>query len=941
MLFRPSLGIAHFAFCLLHSAFAMAAADCLFEDGRSDWRISIREEADPAEVFAAETLQTNILKISGALLPIVREKIPGAPKALVVSPSLPKGPDDLVAIRTADGCIRFEGNSPRATIYAACRFLQDQLGARWYWPGEDGEYMPRLRRYEIPALDWSCKPAFRFRELSQCSYHGHVPTEYWLAKLGMNMGCQSKFTADLFIRTTGGHVIGIDGEKMFAEHPDWFSFVDGRRIKEGIAGCWSNPEFTAAMVERLRERIRKGRSEILRAFPYDTTLRCQCPECTKNPDRSSRWYDYYAHLAEEVKKEFPDIRVAGVAYQEYSVPPAHPVKELEWVEYCQSDRCYIHPFDDTNCPVNRKSMEVVGRWREMAPMGVYGYHFDIFSDGHFVPFWNMLADEARTYARMGFLRMKTEMPIGRPKGAAREALGHIQFRIPYYIYAQLTWNPDANVDDILRDWCEHVYGAGAGPMHEYLVRFAANWDAMKCHISYFGSRAASIAQSLISPEFLKFAWGRIEAAETAVKASGGGPDAERALREIGTERALLRQWELTWELSSADRVTYVPPHFGDERPLEEIPAVSVTDLGDKDRRAPHQPTDIRLWWTDEAFHIHVDARDDDIAGLMAGEPGRDIPFWNHDNVEIFIGIGDGLYRQLGVTPSGGTYDAMGQDTSWNPEWTARTAIGEDRWTADITLPFASICGARPKNGDTWQLSVIRNDKGHRACGFPGPVYRDLALMASIVFSDKAKGRRIVWLVPKEDTARRFQTYRSSLAARGWNAECFTGTNGADRADIEHADVIFVHTYKNELSVDFYQKRIVPAVARGAVLFLNSYYWCTDLDKKFGDPTFKVNFKDDVSKPRRATWFTTNSFATTPNRIRAANMTTPPGVLFPDSPDSWEVLAKQRQKSTGEEHPFMIVRPYGKGSVLITASLYGELLDCVDNAWEYNAVLKRD
>jgi hypothetical protein len=38
---------------------------------------------------------------------------------------------------------------------------------------------------------------------------------------------------------------------------------------------------------------------------------------------------------------------------------------------------------------------------------------------------------------------------------------------------------------------------------------------------------------------------------------------------------------------------------------------------------------------------------------------------------------------------------------------------------------------------------------------------------------------------------------------------------------------------------------------------------------------------------------------------------------------------------------MIVRPYGKGSVLITASLYGELLDCVDNAWAYNAVLKRD
>ena len=54
-----------------------------------------------------------------------------------------------------------------------------------------------------------------------------------------------------------------------------------------------------------------------------------------------------------MKKEFPDIRVAGVAYQEYSVPPTRPVKGLEWGEYCQYDRCYIHPLDDTNCPVNR------------------------------------------------------------------------------------------------------------------------------------------------------------------------------------------------------------------------------------------------------------------------------------------------------------------------------------------------------------------------------------------------------------------------------------------------------------------------------------------------------------------------------------------------------------------------------------------------------------
>ncbi len=929
---------------LVEMATLPSNADCLFENGRSDWRIVIREDADSAEEHAAQELQTNIVKIAGAVLPIVRENTPVAPKAVVIASSLPAGPDDLVAMRTADGNLYLEGNQPRVTLYAVSHFLQDQLGARWYWPGDDGEYLPKLDRYELPELDWRFQPGFRYRDLSQCSYHGHIPTEYWLAKMGMNMGCQNDRTAHLFVRATAGHLIGVnakgpDGRDMFAEHPDWFSFIDGRRVKEGVAGCWSNPEFTAAMVERLKDLVRKNKSDVLRAFPFDTTLRCQCPECTKNPDRSSRWYDYYAHLAEEVKKEFPDIRVAGIAYQEYSVPPAHPVKGLEWVEYCQSDRCYIHKLDNPDCPVNKKSMESLNRWREMAPIGVYGYHFDVFNVGHFLPIWNVLADEARAYAKLGLVRFKTEMPIGRPKGAAREELNHIRHRIAYYVYAKLAWDPDADVDAILRDWCDHVYGAGSKPMHDYLVRFARAWDEMTCHISYFLSNAAGIAPNLITPDLLAYCRGKLDDAEAAVKAAGDTPEAVRALGEIGTERALLRQWEKDWELSSTNHVSYVPPHFDEGTPFGKVPQVNVADNGDADRRLPHQPTEIRIYWSDEALHIQVVAHDNDIANLRTGETGRDIPFWNSDSVEIFLGLGDGIYRQLGVTPAGGTYEALGQDSSWNIDWTAKTEIGADRWTADITLPFSSLVGEKPKNGETWQLSVIRNNKDHRACGFPRPVYRDLSLMASIVFSDKARGQRLVWLFPKEEYARRFRAYRPALASLGWNAACFTGTNEADRADIEHADVIVVTTYQNRLSVDFYRKRIVPAVARGAVLFLNSYAWCTDLDVKFGDPTFKVNFKDDVSRPRRATWFTETSFATTPNKIRV--QTTPAGVLFPDSPDSWEVLAKQRQKSTGEERPYMIVRPYGKGSVLITASLYGELLDCVDNAWAYNAVLKRD
>ena len=181
--------------------------------------------------------------------------------------------------------------------------------------------------------------------------------------------------------------------------------------------------------------------------------------------------------------------------------------------------------------------------------------------------------------------------------------------------------------------------------------------------------------------------------------------------------------------------------------------------------------------------------------------------------------------------------------------------------------------------------------------------------------------------------------RPQLYARGWNATCFIGAEEAEKADVASADLIFVGSGQDNLSEKFYRERVIPAVEGGAVLFIDSYYGIGDLQRKFGDETFKVGYSDDSAAPRRATWFTTNTFATIPNRIRTG--TTPPGVLLPESPESWEILAMHRQKSTGLERPYMMVRPYGKGSVFLTAPLYGELLDCIDNARKYNTVLKRD
>ena len=48
----------------------------LAENGATNWRIVVGEPASPSEVYAAEELQRFLKQMSGAMLPIIRDKEP-------------------------------------------------------------------------------------------------------------------------------------------------------------------------------------------------------------------------------------------------------------------------------------------------------------------------------------------------------------------------------------------------------------------------------------------------------------------------------------------------------------------------------------------------------------------------------------------------------------------------------------------------------------------------------------------------------------------------------------------------------------------------------------------------------------------------------------------------------------------------------------------------
>ncbi len=611
--------------------------------------------------------------------------------------------------------------------------------------------------------------------------------------------------------------------------------------------------------------------------------------------------------------------------------------KLEYVQYCQYNRCYVHKLNDPQCRINQKSMEELKRWQAKAPMGIYGYEFDVFNTPMYLPFWNLIADAMKTYRDLKLVCIKTELGVGYPKNAKREELPQQNHRLSNYMYAQLMWNPDADIDTLLKDWCNTVYGAGGDAIFAYHQSMAKAWDHMKFHLGYFLNSPAGASKELLNRNLITFARKKFTEAENAVKRNPDSPQKKRALTEIALEKALFGRWENFYNIANDDAVTLCLPNLPADHDFSNLAKLPVSSKNGK-----HLPTDIRMFWSKDALHIQVVSKEPHMENLRKGKQGKDINFWESDNIEIFLDLNDGTpYRQFGVNAAGGTYDAMGDAPGWNPDWKAVMYMEKDQWIAEITIPFLSLGEKMPKGGDSWRITVIRNSKPE-ACGFPAPVYRDLNMAATVFFSEKASAdSSLVWISCPHGKGRNFQNSKSELIKHGWQAKGFLGPEEAVNADISNAKLIFIETYQNKLPMDFYHKKLIPAVKNGAVAVFECYYWVDKLHEQFQDPSYRMKYKNDVGTLRRPSWFTDNSFSKIPNKLSSASWYTPAGVFTPADPEKWEVLAKQKTKSTNEEKPFILVRPLGKGMVVLTGDLFGNRGVFLENILEYNKIIKRE
>ncbi|MBP3269652.1 MAG: DUF4838 domain-containing protein [Bacteroidales bacterium] len=463
---------------LLALIFTSCGSHELFKDGSSDYSIVLASDATESERYAAEELKYWIKEVSGADLPVV-DLSGGTPgKRLIVGfNSLvedlvhgavkPKDRDDSFTLKSVGGDILFWGGSLRGTLYAVYSFLEEELGCRWYSskvsvaPHADSWSFTSLERHEEPGiiirdncvLEARVNPTFSARTRNN-----------FVRLPGKNPGETIPGTAEGY---WGVHAMGylMPPSEYFGKHPEYYSLRDGKRQSGYAQLCLSNPEVLQICVDKIREVMRRETDYLIYSMEQaDNQLYCQCDACEalaqKYGGQSGVMVWFVNQVADAVKDEFPDKFIGTFAYQYTRHAPQNIVpRDNVVIRLCSIECCMFHEYDE--CEQNKAFLKDLRDWSAIAPhLYIWDYVTDFAQYCLPVANWKTMAPHIKDFRDNNAIGILEEGDYQTVSCELRE--------MRTWVLAKLMWNPDADVDALIKDFSDGYYGAAGPYIREYI-----------------------------------------------------------------------------------------------------------------------------------------------------------------------------------------------------------------------------------------------------------------------------------------------------------------------------------------------------------------------------------------------------------------------------------------------------------------------------------------
>ena len=544
----------------------------LIDNHRSAFAVTAEKETEEIRKSAA-VLTGYLEKITSCRLPIVPADEKPAKNTVVLDVFPFAYPLDSAdglgeegfVLAEKDGTVYLYAASEESLSYAVYDFLERFGGCLWLTSADD--FIPQMDSVEIPdGVFIKELPAMNYREV----YYRDAWDRVFAQKLKLN----GQNSAVVNGRVAEGHrnwgfwchsfFSLISPGEYYEKHPEYFSLVDGKRIRNGQL-CCTNDEMIGEAIKNLRKYMEKRPDvKYWSVSQNDTAGACTCEKCRKYDSEAGSPIGSILYFINRVAEAFPDKVISTLSYQ-YSrtAPKKIAMRDNVHIMLCDIECDRSEPIAvNVQCESFKHDLTV---WHRYCG-NVFLWDYDIQFSNLIAPFPNfhVLAENMKFFYENNVRSVFNQ--------ANRENRGDF-WALRAYLLAKLSWNPYCDYQKHYREFLSAYYGPAADAVDRYIRAMTDARKAAGEGLSIFGqpeqeaflseqrcreylkileeALAAVPADSIYVPRLEEIRLGLIY---VMLKCGYGNSSAERdemtafflrVSREIGLER--VREWDTSPE----------------------------------------------------------------------------------------------------------------------------------------------------------------------------------------------------------------------------------------------------------------------------------------------------------------------------------------------------------------------------------------------------------
>jgi len=652
------------------------------------------------------------------------------------------------------------GRYERATLFGVYEFLERFAGVRWYLPGKYGEIVPELKRLTVPAtLNIAEKPAMRKRRGS--FWEGRMGYKNKIERL-KDLSDRYLYMYRLRLETDSIPFCHMPGRLSYAErfgkeHPEYFALkADGTRDTNPDHDhpgrlCYTNPDVTRITAEDAiafftgvsAKKLRIGMERFGGAWdwnvcygnyfcvmPSDSYQGCLCPNCQKRVSSRTKYseiiWDYAAKVANIAGERCPGKFITLLAYDNYvEIPETVDIPDNLLVGLATGG-----PYGEYNPEGRKKGIERIQRWVKKC--------------GHKVYLWNyanltgyrdrMPGVPANTPHAVASFYKKTKDLID---GAFLETdTRYFPFEhLTIYVFGKMMWNPDIDIEKLLDEYYEKMYGPGKSPMKKFFEELE---DIFVKKV--IGKQIDTPLGPVFTKPNSRDIWDEIYTVSFVKRLESYLAEAERLASHAPAclerikymQQAFMDEMErgrdlYLGSLRDARKIIVIARKIDTpitidgelkEKAWEKAEDVNMVISSENEKLRKENPavkTEAKVLWDDKNMYIAYVCQEPSPKRMRCiTDKNHDKDIWKDDSVELFLDPKHTQkdYYQIMINSKGFFtdiyYPTIGVSYyKWDSRIKVKTSVGKNSWVAEMAIPFSVFPGKAPIDDTVWGVNFNR------------------------------------------------------------------------------------------------------------------------------------------------------------------------------------------------------------------------------------------